>query len=261
MTTIPRRRRVLGLTIAALLGLAACGSSDEEATATAGADAITGTVNVYAAASLKNAFTDLKATFEKANPDATVVLSFDGSAVLATQINQGAPADVFATADEANMDKIGDLASDPTSFATNTLVIITAPGNPQQVESLKDLTDPALKVAICAAEQPCGAASLKAEQAAGITITPVTQETSVSGVVTKVTSGQVDAGLVYVTDAKAAGDSVATVDDPVFADILNVYPITTTAKSANPNGARAFVELVLGDEGQSVLDGYGFGAP
>jgi molybdate transport system substrate-binding protein len=258
-----RRQSALTLFAIAALGLSGCGSATptSSSSATTSSKAATGTITVDAAASLNNAFTDIAARFEKQNPDADVVLSFDGSATLATQINQGAPVDVFASADEKNMTKIGDLATAPKPFATNTLVIITAPDNPKKIKSLKDLTAAGVSVAQCAAEQPCGASSLAAESEAGVTITPATLETSVTGVATKVTTGQVDAGLVYVTNATALKGKVHTVNDPAFKTVVNEYPITQVSTASNPSGAKAFVTFVLGTEGQKILRSYGFAKP
>ena len=242
--------------------VAGCSSSDGgSSSSSATSSAAPVTLNVSAAASLKKAFTEIGKEFEAAHPGTTVKLSFDGSATLANQINQGAPVDVFASADEKNMTKIGDKAVDPKTFATNTLVIVTAPGNPKGVKSLADLANPDVKTALCAVPQPCGSASVAVEEKAGVAIKPVSEEASVTAVLTKVTSGQVDAGLVYVTDAKSAGDKVATVQDPAFAAKVNKYPIAAIKGNPHEPTSTEFVTFVLAPEGQKVLSGLGFGAP
>ncbi|MFT4044166.1 MAG: molybdate ABC transporter substrate-binding protein [Gordonia sp. (in: high G+C Gram-positive bacteria)] len=259
--------------VAALLSLgllAGCssssdsGSSDSSGSVPSGTvtyPAESGTVSVAAAASLQSAFTELADVFERRHDGVTVALSFAGSATIATQINQGSPTDVFASADEKNMTKIADHALNPTIFATNTLVIVTAPGNPKGITGLKDLANPQIKTALCAAAQPCGNASVEVERHAGVRITPVTEEPSVTAVLTKVTTGQVDAGLVYVTDAKSAGTKVATVTDPAFASVVNKYPIAVLKGSENEAIGKEFVDLVLSPEGKKVLTRLGFGAP
>ncbi|GAB2637774.1 molybdate ABC transporter substrate-binding protein [Gordonia jinhuaensis] len=267
--------RVSGVAVAALAaagGLAACdngesssssdGTTPSVVTAQASSSAAASTdLSVSAAASLKTAFTTLASSFEKSHPGVTVKLEFDGSATLANQINQGSPVDVFASADEKNMTKIGDKALDPKTFATNTLVIVTAPGNPKGVNSLKDLQRSDVTTAQCAVPQPCGNASVAVERNAGVTIKPVTEEPSVTSVLTKVTTGQVDAGLVYVSDAKSAGDKVTTVEDPAFATVVNKYPITVVKGTSKQDLGNQFETLVLSSEGRDVLTSLGFGAP
>lgn len=165
-------------------------------------------LTVFAAASLKSVFTELGKRFEDANPGATVEFNFAGSSDLATQLTQGAPADVFASADAPNMNKVVDAGlvhGDPVDFAANTLTIVTAPGNPKHITSFADLTKPGISVVVCAPQVPCGAATEKVEKATGVTLHPVSEESAVTDVLGKVTSGQADAGLVYVTDAKGAG--------------------------------------------------------
>lgn len=245
--------RVLPLLVLALTApvLAACGGDDET------------TVTVYAAASLKATFEELADDFEADHEGVTVELVFGGSSDLVSQITNGAEADVFASADEANMDKLpaDDRGQDPELFATNTLEIVTPPDNPAGVESLQDLAEPDLDLVLCAPEVPCGAASQAVAEAAGLTLAPVSEEQSVTDVLGKITSGQGDAGLVYVTDVTAAGDSVLGVEFPESADVVNNYPITTIADSDEAELASDFVDLVLSAEGQQVLADAGFGAP
>ena len=213
-----RQSRLLAVFCALLLALiSGCGSSDKapaSSSTTASADA---KIIVFAAASLKKTFTDIGEQFKTDNPGASVEFSFAGSSDLVTQLTQGAPADVFASADTKNMDKAaqaGLLARDPVNFASNTLTIAVAPGNPKKIASFKDLTQQGLNVVVCAPQVPCGSATQKVEQATGVTLNPVSEESSVSDVLNKVTTGQADAGVVYVTDAIGAGDKVAAVAFP-----------------------------------------------
>ena len=235
------------------LPLTACSSDDG-----AGDD----TVTVYAAASLTPTFTELAKQFEAEHEGVDVRLSFGGSSDLATQIQNGAPADVFASADTATMDELvhDDLtAADPQDFATNTLEIAVPPGDPAHVSYLADLARPGLKLVICAPEVPCGAAAQQVARLAGITLDPVSEEQSVTDVLGKVTSGEADAGLVYVTDVKAAGDAVEGVPFAESKKVVNTYPIAPVADSGQSDLAQEFVDLVLSDAGQQVLRDAGFG--
>lgn len=245
---------------ALLLPLAACGN-DDAVDPRADVDS---TLVVYAAASLKGTFTELAKKFEAANEGVTVQLSFGGSSDLVSQISEGAPADVFASADEKNMDTlVGDdlVSGDPQDFASNTLVIVTPPDNPGDVTSLDDLADPDLDVVVCAPQVPCGSAAQKLATAAGVTLAPDSEEQSVTDVLTKVTSGEADAGLVYVTDAKGAGDDVRTVEVPQASQVVNTYPIAVLSDAKQPGLARDWVELVTGAQGQKVLRAAGFARP
>jgi molybdate transport system substrate-binding protein len=222
------------------------------------------TVTVFAAASLKSSFTRLAADFEAAHPGTEVTLNFAGSSDLATQISQGAPADVFASADTRNMTKLADaslLDGTATTFATNVLEIAVPPGNPASIASFKDLAKPGLKVVACAPQVPCGAATEKVEKASGVELDPVSEESSVTDVLGKVASGEADAGLVYVTDVRAAGDKVKGIPFAESAQAVNSYPIATTAASRNKELAREFIDLVTGSQGRKVLAQAGFGAP
>jgi molybdate transport system substrate-binding protein len=261
--------------VAALAALAACGTgagddaaSSDGATDAAGAPAEERTLTVLAAASLRDVFTDLAADFEADHDGVTVALSVAGSADLGDQILAGAPADVFASADERNMTRVVDAgdASDPVAFATNTLTIVTPPGNLAGVETFGDLAREDVKVVVCAPEVPCGGATDTVAEAAGVAIHRVSEEANVTDVLAKVTSGEADAGLVYVTDATLAGDAVDVVDVPETNAALNVYPIALVA-AAGESGpeqvalAQAWVDLVTGDAGQAALAAAGFGAP
>lgn len=222
------------------------------------------TLTVFAAASLKPVFTELAADFEAAHPGTAVRLSFAGSSDLATQISQGAPADVFASADTRNMARLADaslLAGPARNFASNTLTIAVPPANPAAVGSLADLARPGVRLVVCAPQVPCGAAAKTAEKAAGVTLKPVSEETSVTDVLGKVTSGQADAGLVYVTDVRAAAGKVQGIDFPEAREAVNTYPMATVAASRNQELAAEFTELVTGAAGRQVLAAAGFGTP
>ncbi|MGE2721543.1 molybdate ABC transporter substrate-binding protein [Mycolicibacterium celeriflavum] len=224
----------------------------------------TDSLMVFAAASLKSAFTEIGAQFEKDRPGTRVEFSFAGSSDLATQLTQGARADVFAAADAANMDKVataGLLAGDPVNFASNTLTIIVQPGNPKNVRTFCDLNRGGTSVVVCAPQVPCGSATKKVEQAAGIDLNPVSEESSVTDVLNKVTSGQADAGIVYVTDARGAGARIVEVPIPEAADVVNVYPIATLKDSSQRGLAQGFIAAVTGEAGQRVLSEAGFGRP
>lgn len=252
--------RLAPLIVASLLvpTLAACGSDDGDS----GDGDGTTTLSVYAAASLTSTFEQLAEQFEAEHQGVDVELVLGGSSDLVTQITNGADADVFASADEANMDKLPEdqRGQEPQVFATNALEIAVPPGNPAGVGSLQDLTGD-VDLVTCAPEVPCGAAAQALAEAAGVTLEPVSEEQSVTDVLGKVTSGQADAGLVYVTDVIGAGDDVEGIEVPEAADIVNRYPITTIADSDQADLAAAFVELVVGPDGQAALADAGFGAP
>jgi molybdate transport system substrate-binding protein len=239
-----------------MLVVSGCGSSME----VAGRQTIT----VFAAASLKSAFTEIGEQFETDNPGAAVEFSFAGSSDLVTQLTQGARGDVFAAADTKNMDTAaaaGLLEGDPVNFASNTLTIAVAPGNPRQVKSFQDLAEPGLTVVVCAPQVPCGSAAQKVEVATGVDIKPVSEETSVTDVLNKVTAGQADAGLVYVTDAADAGDNVSAVPFRESADAVNTYPMAALKSSEHQELARTFIDAVIGEAGQATLRAAGFAKP
>ncbi|WP_327178941.1 molybdate ABC transporter substrate-binding protein [Streptomyces sp. NBC_01335] len=280
MTRSARRtRRTLqwtGVGVAALLALSACSSSDDSSSdattptgtsASASADAtpkLSGTVTVFAAASLKESFTTLGASFEKAHPGTKVTFNFGGSDSLAAGITQGAPADVFAAASAKTMAIVTDAkdaVGTPATFVRNQLEIATLPGNPDKVATLKDLTDSGLKVVLCDKTVPCGAAAQKALDAAGLKLTPVSYEQDVKSALTKVELKEADAAVVYKTDVKAAGDKVEGVEFPESADAINDYPITLLKNAPNTEAAKAFIALVQSAEGQQVLTGAGFIKP
>jgi len=242
---------------------AACGSDDSGDTSSSGGEKTT-TLTVYAAASLTSTFTEMGKQFEADHKGVKVKFSFGGSSDLVAQIQQGAPADVFASADTANMDKVtaDDLVEgEPVNFASNTLEIAVPPDNPAGVASLQDLAKPGTKVVVCAPEVPCGAAAQKVEEDSGVTIKPVSEEQSVTDVLNKVVTGEADAGLVYVTDAQAAGDKVKGVTFPESSSAVNVYPIGALADSKNQDLAQQFVDLVTGEDGQKILADAEFAKP
>lgn len=248
---------------AALLTLAACSSSGSDTTSSSSSE-LSGTVTVFAAASLQESFTALGKEFEKEHPDTKVTFSFGGSDSLAASITSGAPADVFASASPKTMKIVtaaGDTSGTPATFVRNQLEIATLPGNPDKLASLKDLTRPGLKVVLCDSTVPCGAAAQKALEAGGLKLTPVSYEQDVKGALTKVELKEADAAVVYKTDVKAAGDKVEGVDFLESADAVNDYPITLLKNAGNPEAAKAFIELVRSAEGQKVLGEAGFLKP
>jgi molybdate transport system substrate-binding protein len=257
----------------ALATTAGCSSSNSgsagaaattSSSASASASALSGTVTVFAAASLTGTFTQLGKDFEAANPGVTVKFNFSGSDTLAASIVSGAPADVFAAASTATMTtvtKAGDATGTPTVFVKNQLEIAVPPGDPKGIKTLSDLTKPGIKVALCATTVPCGAAAVKAETAGNIKINPVTLETDVKSALTKVELGEVDAALVYQTDVKAAGGKVQGVDFTEAAKAINTYPIVVLKGAPNAAAAQAFVAFVLSAHGHDVLSAAGFQNP
>lgn len=224
---------------------------------------LSGELTIFAAASLTASFTELAEVFTTDHPGVTIKpISFDGSSTLATQINEGAPVDVFASADEANMMKVTDLVDgSPTIFAGNVLQIAVQPGNPLGIKSLADLVKPGVQVVLCAPAVPCGTASHKILDLDGVALTPVSEEQNVKSVLTKVSLGEADAGLVYVTDVTASAGAVDGVTIAGADRAVNAYPIATLASSKNPDAAKAFVAFILSSKGQAILAKYGFSAP
>ncbi len=242
------------IVVAALIA-ASCGSDDSAS----GAD-----VTVFAAASLTAAFTELGDAFMAEHPEAAVRFNFAGSSDLVAQIRDGAPADVFASADPANMEKLTEAgvgAVDPVVFATNAAEIIVEAGNPEDIRSVADLAADDLVVVQCALEVPCGAYAAQVFASAGVDVAPKSFETNVNAVVTKVTLGEADAGIVYRTDVLSAGEQAEGVVIPDEINVIAEYPIAVTASASDPVGAARFIEFVLGETGQDILASYGFGAP
>ncbi|WAL66283.1 molybdate ABC transporter substrate-binding protein [Amycolatopsis cynarae] len=249
-------KKVVALLAGAALLVTGCGSGSSGSSGTEAR-----TLTVFAAASLTESFGALKSRFEDQHPGVTVTYSFLGSSQLVQQLVNGAKADVFASADQANMDKAvqgGVIDGTPAVFATNRLTIATAPGNPKGVRSFADLARPGLKVVVCAAQVPCGSATKKVEQKTGATLHAVSEEQDVKQVLAKVESGDADAGLVYVTDAASAGDKVARTDFPEAAQAINSYPIAVVRNAPQADLAHQFEQFVLGPEGQQALNKAGF---
>ena len=254
---------VVGLTACSSSNTPASGGTSSAAGSTSTAAAITGNVNVFAAASLQESFTTLKQQFEAAHPGVTITPNFGASSALATGITQGQPADVFASASQTNMDsvvKAGGAASS-TPFAKNLGEVAVPAANPANIASVNDLAKSGVKVAVCQPQVPCGGIATTVFQHAKITVTPVSQEADVKAVLTKVSLGEVDAGIVYVTDVKSAGDKVKGVEIPADVNASTTYPIATLTKAANPTAAQAFVDYVLSADGMAVLEAGGFASP
>ncbi|WP_432507139.1 molybdate ABC transporter substrate-binding protein [Kineococcus arenarius] len=251
-----RAPRALVAAAAALVAALPAGCAD--------ADGAGRTLTVFAAASLQEVFTEVAQDFERDHPGVDVALSAAGSSDLATQIAEGAPADVFASADEATMARVtgaGLTAGEPEVFATNVLTIATPAGNTAGVTSFADLARPGLAVVACAPQVPCGAAAQRVQEATGVALTPVSEESSVTDVLGKVTSGQADAGLVYATDVARAGDAVTAVPFPEAAGAVNTYPVAALRDAADPALAAQFVDAVTGPAGRQALLAAGFGVP
>lgn len=258
-------RPLLGAVLAVGL-VAGCGASSDEAEAGSSASegGLSGTLTVFAAASLTDVFTDLGDQLMADNPDLEIRFNFAGSSALATQLTQGAPADVFAAANQAQMAVVGDAGledGDPTVFTENVLEIAVPADNPGDVTGLADFADPDLTLAICAAAVPCGAAAVQVFEAAGITAVPDTEEEDVRAALTKVQLGEVDAALVYASDVQSAGSDVEGIGFPEAEEAVNEYPVCVLADAPNREAAQAFVDLVLSDGGQDALAATGFRAP
>lgn len=260
----PRARVLVGLAVVTVLGVAGCRSAaDVGAPATPAATAaVSGSITVSAASSLTDVFTTIARGFSRVHPGARVTLNFGSSSVLATQIEQGAPADTLAAADPEAMDALvaADLvAGSPTVFARNRLTIVTKVGNPKGIRSVADLAD-AGTVSLCASTAPCGKYTARVLVNAGVTIpeSAVTRGTDARSTIAAVISGDADAAIVYVTDANAAGRAVTTVPIALRAEVVAEYPIATLASSGAPAVSAAFIEYVRSPRGQSVLRAAGF---
>jgi molybdate transport system substrate-binding protein len=222
-----------------------------------------GTLTVLAAASLTESFTALGRMFEAEHPGVEVTFNFAGSSALVRQLTDGAPGDVLATADQPSMQRAVDAGAvvEPAVFARNRLEIIVAEGNPKMIRRLGDLARPGLVVVLCAPEVPCGSLAAEALQRSGVAVLPSSVEENVKGVVSRVTLGEADAGIVYATDVRAAGsaaDGVAIGDE---GDVVADYPVARTARPENPAAARAWIDLLLAAEGRRTLTDFGFLAP
>ena len=248
---------------AAALVLAGCSAPSPNPERPTSADGPSGTVTVFAAASLSDSFALIARAFEAENRDVSVVFNFGGSSGLATQIVEGAPIDVFAAASESAMVPVEEagLIEGATPFVSNTLEIAVPAGNPGAVSALADFGNPELSIAVCAVEVPCGAAATAVFEAAGISPAVDTYEQDVKAVLTKVELGEVDAGLVYRTDVISAGASVEGIEFPEAADATTTYPIGVLRDAPHSAAATAFVDFVLGPAGQKILSDAGFGQP
>ena len=268
---LSRRVTLTTLALVSCLTLAACGSSASDtstapatgaaASSTSSEAAVSGEITVFAAASLQKAYEEIAAAFTEAHPEASVSFDFQGSQDLVAALDQGSAADVLATANNSTMqDAIDkDLVGKPTEFATNVLTLIVPAGNPAGVTGLDSSLDNA-DLVICAVAVPCGEATAKLADELGVTLHPVSEEQKVTDVRGKVESGEADAGIVYTTDAAAAGSAVEQIALPPNS-VMNHYPIAVTSSSTNTATAQAFVDFVLSDAGQDILASYGFGAP
>jgi len=247
---------IKGLFLAAARVTAACGGNGVQ-----GQPQVSGSISVFAAASLTDAFKALGTSFEKENSGVTVKLNFAGSPTLVTQIENGAQADVFASADTTNMDRLktdGFTTGSPKVFAHNKLEIVVAPGNPKHIATLADLTKPGLVYISAGPTVPAGKYAAQALDKAGVKVTPKSLETDVKSVLSKVQLGEADAGIVYATDVNAAGDKVTGVDIPDQYNVVATYPVAVVKGSANSPTANSFIEYVVSSAGQALLASYGF---
>ncbi len=262
--TRSRRLPVVPLVLLGLVAVACGSSSASGSSPTTAVPTLKGDITVFAAASLTESFKAVGDAFMRANPGVKVTFTFDASSALVGQITQGAPADVFASADTANMDKLaaaGLIGAAPVTFATNLLSIITGPGNPKGITGLADLAEADLKLVLCDPSVPCGRYAAQSLDKAKVTVTPVSLEQNVKGVVTKVTAGEADAGIVYATDVKAAGAKGAGVAIPADQNVIATYPIARTTSSKRADVDMAFIAFLISADGRAVLARYGFGHP
>ena len=267
-------KRFSGIAVVAALSLitlsscsggseSASSSSSTASSAAATASATPVELNVFAAASLNKAFPEIADTvLKESDPNIKVTFNFQGSSTLVDQMKEGAPADVFASADQKNMTKASDakLVDAPKPFASNVLTLIVPKGNPAKITGLDSSLD-GKKLVVCAQGVPCGNATKQLAEKLGFTLNPVSEEQKVTDVRAKVESGEADAGLVYATDAKAAGDKVETIEVARANEVVNSYPIALTVSTKNKEAAQKFIDAVLSDKGQAVLKKYGFSGP
>jgi molybdate transport system substrate-binding protein len=256
-----RRRARSGLVLCVLLIALVAGACSSSSHSSSPSGEPKGQLLVFAATSLTGAFDQIGKQFQQANPGVTVRFNYSGSSTLATQITQAAPADVFASADNQNMTTVVSaklVKGSPQVFTKNKMEIMVPPGNPKKITSVADLANPAVKVAVCAPAVPCGAYAQEVFKKAGVTVKPVTEEQNVGGVVTKVTLGEVDAGMTYSTDVKAAGSKAEGVVIPPEQNVTADYPLAEITTAPNPTAAAAFIAYVLSPAAQGVLSEFGF---
>jgi molybdate transport system substrate-binding protein len=258
MHPVPRRRPT-AIAVAAALAVTGCSSSGSNQPS--GGDGLSGSITVSAASSLTEAFDTLQDRFTKAHPGTKITISDGASSDLATQIANGAPIDVFASASTTNMADVRDQVINPVIFVTNTLEIATPPSNPAHITSVTDLARPGVKVAVCAPEVPCGVVAAEVFKNAKISVHPVADEQDVKSTLAAVEAGEVDAGMVYVTDVRAAGDKVKGVQIPAGINASTEYPIAVLKDSQHVDLAKAFVDYVLSRAGKKVFMADGFSEP
>lgn len=255
----PARVTLVGLALASLV-LLGCGTSGGRAADTGGG--LSGTLTVAAAASLTDAFAQARTAFTARHPDVRVTINFAASSTLATQLLDGAPVDVFASADESTMTKVAALLDGrPITFATNSLQIIVPKGNPQGITGLSDLARPDIVYITCSPEVPIGRYAALALQSAGLTVRPKSLEPDVRGIAAKVMAGEADAGIVYATDVTATRGATTGIDVPTTLDVTATYPIASLRSATNGAAARAWIEFLLSPEGRAILQDQGFGTP
>ena len=275
VTVIEHGRRGIPLFCFLALLLGACGGSAATNTAVSvrTPTGVAGTLTVFAAASLTESFAEIKSAFEKATPGATVTYNFAGSPTLVTQLTQGAPADVFASADQSNMDnaiKGGVITGTPQVFAKNKLVIIVPRENKAAIQSPKDLAKPGIKFDTAQASVPVGAYTQQAldnfakltdygtDFKANVNKNTVSQEDNVKAIVQKVQLGEADAGIVYTTDAQAAKDKLTLIAIPDAQNVIATYPIALVKDARQAALGQKFVDYLLSADGQAILQKYGF---
>ena len=252
-----------GIVAAVTVLAVVCGACSSGTPAPSSPSGLSGTITVFAASSLTGAYTTIRTEFQKSNPGTMVKFTFGGSSMLVSQIQQGAIGDVFASADQPNMQKLVDarlIDGSPSTFAYNRLELVVAAGNPQHITGLSDLARSGLVVVLCAPPVPCGRYAAQALQKAAVTVKPASQEADVKAVVSKVALGEADAGIVYVTDVKAAGNRVQGIEIPSALNVVADYPVAVLKDSQNILLAKAFISYVLAD-GQRTLTRYGFTSP
>ncbi len=256
-----RRSGFLTLCLVAAFLLTACGDGAADTTTTATGD---GELTVFAAASLTDACAALSAAFEAAHPGVAITLNFAASSALREQIIAGAPADVFASASTSDMEQLaeaGALAGEAQVFTRNRLTIAVPAGNPAGITGLADFADPNLLIGLCAEEVPCGRYARRALESAGVTPFPDSNEPDVRSLLTKIAAGELDAGIVYVTDVASAGDAVQAVAIPDANAVEATYPVAVLADAPHPQRAAEFTAFVLSAAGREILAGFGFLAP